>query len=399
MLHKNIFLRTIIILSVFPIVLSAQSTSLPQLSEKAFVSVITCSPTPGYEGGFGHGALRIQDASLKIDVIFNFGSYSTNQSFFAYRILQGTVVSYLDGEPFKKFADRYRSEGRGINEYYLNISREQKQNLWEELNRILISGDRFYKFKVPTNNCSTQLRDVLFKQCNWNEENFRTDIGQTYRDIEQSDPLQNSWLHLLFNLMIGPKADNTINLYQAAFNPNGLIYLLKEVRQNNEPVLMASRKIFSPTVFKQAPDTAITQGFFSILLLIALILSFLQVKNGKRFLWFDRTVLFFSGIFGCFMLSLILSSEIELVNSNFNILWALPTNLVLAFVLRKGITGKWVKAWMYITCLSLLAFPVYAAIGGQKIPLEASLFAGTIFIRLVCDLKDLRFTAFPRNRK
>lgn len=387
MLHKNIFLRTIIILSVFPIVLSAQSTSLPQLSEKAFVSVITCSPTPGYEGGFGHSALRIQDASLKIDVIFNFGSYSTNQSFFAYRILQGTVVSYLDGEPFKKFADRYRSEGRGINEYYLNISREQKQSLWEELNRILISGDRFYKFKVPTNNCSTQLRDVLFKQCNWHEENFQTGIGQTYRDIEQSDPLQNSWLHLLFNLMIGPKADSTINLYQAAFNPNGLIHLLKEVRQNDEPVLMASRKIFSPIVFKQAPNTAFTQVFFSTLLLVALILSFLQCKKGKQFLWFDRTVLFFSGIFGCFLLSLILSSEIELVNSNYHILWALPSNLILAFVLKKEITAKWVKAWMYITCLSILAFPVCAAVSGQNIPLEAYLFACTIFIRLLCDLK------------
>ena len=86
----------------------------PQLSEKAFVSVITCSATPDYEGGFGHSALRIQDATLNIDVIFNFGSYSDKQSFFAYKILQGTVISYLDGEPFKKFADRYKNDGRGI---------------------------------------------------------------------------------------------------------------------------------------------------------------------------------------------------------------------------------------------------------------------------------------------
>ena len=60
--------------------------------------------------------------------------------------------------------------------------------------------------------------------------------------------------------MIGPKADDPISLYQAAFNPGGLIELLKEVRQNNEPILMASHKICSPTVFKQAPNTAITQS-------------------------------------------------------------------------------------------------------------------------------------------
>ena len=125
-------------MAILPIILSAQSISLPQLSEKAFVSVITCSATPDYEGGFGHSALRIQDATLNIDVIFNFGSYSDKQSFFAYKILQGTVISYLDGEPFKKFADRYKNDGRGINEYYLNISKEQKQSLWEELMMFLL---------------------------------------------------------------------------------------------------------------------------------------------------------------------------------------------------------------------------------------------------------------------
>lgn len=130
---STLFKALFFTLAILPIILSAQSISLPQLSEKAFVSVITCSATPDYEGGFGHSALRIQDATLNIDVIFNFGSYSDKQSFFAYKILQGTVISYLDGEPFKKFADRYKNDGRGINEYYLNISKEQKQSLWEEL--------------------------------------------------------------------------------------------------------------------------------------------------------------------------------------------------------------------------------------------------------------------------
>lgn len=114
LLHKNIFHVIIFLIIVaIPILLSAQTKSLPQLSEKAYVSVVTCSPTPGYEGGFGHSALRIQDASLKIDVIFNFGSYSENQSFFAYRILQGTLISYLDGESFKEFADRYKKKEEG----------------------------------------------------------------------------------------------------------------------------------------------------------------------------------------------------------------------------------------------------------------------------------------------
>lgn len=395
--HKNILIRILFFaLAAIPVSLSAKPASLPQLSEKALVSIVTCSPTPGYEGGFGHSALRIQDALLHIDVIFNFGSYSENQSFFAYRVFQGTIVSYLDGEPFKQFIEQYKKDGRGVNEYYLNIDRKQKQSLWEELNRILISGDRFYKFRATNNNCTTQLRDVLFKQCEWDKEAFSTiNTDCTYRNTEQLDPLQNCWIHLLFNLIIGPRADDTLSLYQAAFTPNGLLNLLKEVRSGNEAILMTSHKIFAPTVFKQMPDTFITRGLFSLLLLVACILSYLQLKKRKQYLWFDRLLLFLSGIFGCILLSLIITSEMKLINSNYNILWALPTNLILAFILKKNNTTRWAKIWLSITCLSLIAFPISAAISGQTIPIEAYLFASTIFIRMLSDL-NLRFTS--KNR-
>lgn len=384
MLHKTTPLKILFLLILSAISLYSQSATLPKLSEQALVSVVTCSATPGYEGGFGHCSLRVQDAGQHIDVVFNFGSYSERQSFFAYKIFLGTVISYLGGESFKEFADRYKSNGRGINEYYLNLHPQQKQSLWEELNRILISGDRFYKFKVPTDNCSTQLRDVLFKQCNWDKETFDSrPVQQTYRDVEHADPLENYWLHLLFNLVNGPKADRTISLYQAAFYPDGLIALLKEVHQDNQPVLMVSHKVFSPTVFKGEPDKAVHICLFSFLLLTAIILTYLQLKKGKQFLWFDRCLLFISGILGCFLLSLLLCSEIETLNSNYNILWALPTNLALAFCLRKKMTAKWIKVWIGLTCLSIILFPIAAAIGGHVIQTEVYLFAGTLLIRML----------------
>ena len=144
---------------------------------------------------------------------------------------------------------------------------------------------------------------------------------------------------------------------------------------------MASHKIHTPTVFKQAPNTAITRGFFFLLLLTALILSYLQLKKGKTYIWLDKSLLFLSGIFGCFLLSLIVSSEIELVNSNYNILWALPTNVILAFALKKNNTAKWIQILLKFTCLSIILFPLVTAIGGQTIPTEIYLFVGTILIR------------------
>lgn len=360
----------------------ASDSTLPKLSDKALVSIVTCSATPDYEGGFGHSSLRIQDAELKIDVVFNFGTYSTQQSFFVYKIFLGTVISSLDGEAFSKFAHRYKTEKRGMNEYYLNLSQQQKQSLWEELNRILLTGERFYKFKVPTNNCSTQLRDVLFKQCGWDKSQFLNQYtGRTYRDVEQGDPLENCWLHLLFNLTCSD-IDKEINIYEAAFNPNGLINLLSEVRQDDQPVLMASHRLFPPTLFKQSPNVKLSLSTFLILLIIASILTYLQVKKGRYYIWFDRILLFISGIFGCFLFSLVLFSEIEQLRTNYNLFWALPTNLILAFILKKN-NPKWVKVWIQLTCISFLLFPVAAIVGGQYIPTEAYLFTATLLISML----------------
>ncbi len=366
------------LLSLFP----GRASSLPRLSEKALVSIITCSPTPEYEGAFGHSAIRIQDDSLRIDVAFNFGSYDKRQKGFVYKIFLGTVESSLEGERFRDFADRYKKDGRGINEYFLNLNRTQKQTLWEALNQKLINGNRFYHFKVPSENCSTQIRDLLFEQLNWDKHAPQTTgTGKTYRDIEQEDPLQNSWLHLLFNLICGPQTDKPLSSYQAAFNPTGLMALLQETKEEGKTVIQGSRKIAAPVAFKELPKKNRTQTVFILLLAASVVFSYLQYKQKKKSLWFIRLLLVLSGIFGCFVLSLILYSQIPQLSTNYNLLWALPTNLLLAFFIQKR--NKWVRAWIGLTCLSIVASPIAALAVGQIIPVEGYLFMAALLVGLL----------------
>lgn len=380
-ISKNKFFILFAFLSLFPL-FPGHASSLPKLSGKALVSIITCSATPDYEGGFGHSAIRIQDDSLHIDVAFNFGSYDNRQKGFIYKIFLGTVKSSLEGERFRDFAERYKNDGRGINEYFLNLNPTQKQTLWEALNRKLISGERFYHFEVPSNNCSTQIRDLLFEQLNWNRQVPQTTLtGKTYRDIEQEDPLQNCWLHLLFNLVCGPETDRQISFYQAAFNPNGLIALLQEIKEGEEPIILNRRKIATPVVFKELPNRNLTRTVFTFLLLISLIFSYWQYKQKKNVRWFIRLLLIVSGIFGCFLFSLILFSQMPQLSTNYNILWALPTNLFLAFFIQKK--NKWVRGWIYLTCLCILASPVAAFAAGQIIPMEGYLFMGALLVGLL----------------
>ena len=46
-----------------------------QLSDRAFVSLLTCGPGNELYSVFGHTAIRIADPSTGMDVVFNFGTF------------------------------------------------------------------------------------------------------------------------------------------------------------------------------------------------------------------------------------------------------------------------------------------------------------------------------------
>ena len=374
--------RCIILFSVF-LISKASAAELPQLSRNSIVSVITCSPTSAYEGAFGHSAIRIQDDSLKIDVIFNYGMYNSDQSFFLYRVLLGKLTSSLEGEAFYKFAERYRAEGRGVREFYLNLTQPERQRLWIALNNEIQSNNRFYSFNVTVNNCTTHVRDVLFEQLKLNAPFYKSSYpGYTFRDFELQSPMQNCWFHLLFNLIVGANADAKCSVYQSAFSPDGLILLLKAINENERALVVAEHELFPPEQLIKAPDKVISVSIFSILLFFCVILLYIQYRKNRSFVWFDRILFLLSGFIGLFFLSLMLFSEIPVLKINYNIMWALPTNIVLAFLIKKKNTGKWAVGWARVTFGCTVSFLLFSFFFGQYIPAEAYLLALALLVRL-----------------
>lgn len=382
---KAFILRTVI--SSFFLLLfvcKGYSAELPQLSSGSLVSLITCSPTSDYEGAFGHSAIRIQDDSLRIDVIFNYGMYDPEQSFFFYKVLLGTLESSLEGEAFYQFAERYRQEGRGIREYYLNLTLQERQQLWEYLNHALLSNDRFYKFGITVNNCSTHMRDVLFEQLKLNTSVYKEIFpGFTLREFELQSPVQNCWIYLLSNLLLGTRADNECSVYQSAFLPDGLVLLLKAVHEKERPLILGQQELFPVARTKEAPARMITVFFFSILFLVSLFLSYRQCRKGRTCILFDRVLFFASGLIGLFFLSIMLFSEIPEFKINYNIAWALPTNIALAFLIKTKLgLAKTVILLARLSFACIACFLLFSFFFQQHIPVEAYLFAVTLLVRL-----------------
>lgn len=383
MKYKSIILKIVILIALVSFhPFNGFSSELPQLSSNSVISLIVCSPSPSPEGNFGHAAIRVQDKELKIDVVFNYGLYDREQSFFFFKMLLGKLESSLEGEHSFNFIQRYRKEGRGIKEYYLILTLQERQALWEHLNHILLSENRFYKFNFTSNNCTTQTRDLFFDQLKLRIPFYQGLLsGHSYRDVELESSFHNSWIHLLFNMIIGANGDKTTSFYQNAFYPDGLLQLLKAVNENERTIIVTEHDLLNPIEIKENTHGTTSVIFFISILLLTIYLSYIQYKKGKVFLLFDRILFFSSGILGVFLLLIMLFSEVAQININFNIMWALPTNIFLAFLIQKN-NKRIVKYWTRISLCTMIAFPLLSWYFKQYIPIELYLFATILLIRM-----------------
>jgi len=384
---KLLLQKQLWIVALFLYTFPVKANQLSQLTPESFFSIVVCSPSDAYEGSYGHSALRVQDASLKIDVIFNFGSYDEGQPFFLYKLLLGKLDSSLEGIHFRQFLKRYEEQKRGVDEYYLNFSLEQRQHIWNHLNDLLIGGDRFYTFNLQSNNCTTQLRDELFDELNINKDYFYgINARKTYRDIISKDhPLQNYLQYLVFNISLGAKADVPLSIYEAAFVPRELINLLTYANVNGSSLIFSSQSLLPSGSNKTASTYSVFLFLWSLLLIIVAIYSFFQWKGKTTFnvILFDRLLLLISGLIGLFILSLMLFSDVSLARPNYNIMWAIPTNLILCIFIGKNKMQPLIKGLLRFTLLSLILFPFVSLLFRQVILPEAYLFAGILFMRLL----------------
>ena len=137
------------------------------------------------------------------------------------------------------------------------------------------------------------------------------------------------------------------------------------------------------TIFTLSP-------LFWILLLMGFvfIVTYLDFKHGSRNRWLDFSLFFVSGLVGTGIVLLWLATDHEVTKLNFNFLWLLPFNFIVAFyVLKERTEVKWLKnyLWIALSCVALI-FIIWA-LGIQVLsPLNVLLIL-TLVVRYVLLLK------------
>ena len=330
---KRFFLVACILLSVLK--LNAQQISI---GDSAVVSLITCSPGEEVYSKFGHTAIRINDSTNGVDLVFNYGIFSFETDNFYYKFIKGETDYQLGIYDTKYFIPEYKQRNSMVWEQILNLTLQEKKELIRLLLKNYEPQNRTYRYNFIFDNCASRPRDKILSSIHGYVRYRPATDAKTFRQWVGMYVGTDTWLKFGIDIVFGMDADREANINESMFLPDNLMYEFQTAQihspGNQIRELVSEKKILvdkSNTTVRPDPVIYKPVTIFIILLVIGIILTVWDIKEKKRHSkFFDTILLFITGIGGVIAFYLMFFSLHPLVRSNLNLLWLNPLNLVVA---------------------------------------------------------------------
>ncbi len=335
-------LAFIVLLLFCPRIMSAQEDSGTHL----LVSLLTVGVGDEIYASFGHTGIRVADSVSGRDIVYNWGTFDGYQDNFELKFTQGKLLYYASSETYQHFIQTYIHEQRRVQEQELLLSNAQKRTLLTALESSLLEENRYYKYDFLYDNCATRPRDV-FKQTLGNTFCYGRAItgkeGTTFRDEIDRYLAHLPWERFGIDLLLGSPVDKVMSNEDAMFLPNYLRNGMSGATIAGQKVSAGPRQVLPPA--PSMPDPGKTP-FFVMLAISAIIIVGSSVPGLKPVAAMaGYVVLIITGLLGCLMLFMWFGTDHQSCRNNFNVLWALPTNLIIPFI-RQGRRGRYALAAM-----------------------------------------------------
>ncbi len=336
------------------------------LSPQAELSLITCGRGPEeVYSAFGHSAIRVVDPINGIDYAYNYGVFDFSQPNFYLNYTKGLLLFKLGVYAYPDFVNAYVYHNRWVTEQVLNFSQKQKQDVYNYLEWNALPENETYRYDYFYNNCANKVRDVFLQILN---DSIRFDSSfittdYTIRQLTDLYLTDQPWGDLGIDICLGLPMDKKATPYEYMFIPDYVASSFDHatIYRNGEEVPLVKQKnpvfVNSPKEVVKAPLSPwmAFAGFFAL----ALGLSALDWKRQKASVWFDAILFSALGIVGVLLLLLWAATDHAAAAKNFNLLWALPTHLVvLGFVNKKThpFLKKYFRGIALFTVLLLLTW-------------------------------------------
>ncbi|MHA7864449.1 lipoprotein N-acyltransferase Lnb domain-containing protein [Flagellimonas marinaquae] len=306
----------------------------PTLTENAKVSVITCASGDALYSAFGHTAFRVQDTALGIDVVYNYGTFDFNQPNFYLNFTKGKMIYSLSRRSFEGFLYEYELEKRWVKEQILDLTVAQRNQLLLFFEENYLPENRDYLYDPLLNNCSSITGDILKEQ--FGEaivfDGSHLEKQYTFRQLVRQFMPVNTWSMFGIDLAFGSPVDRKATVQEHMFLPYYAMEQLRNTTFNGKPLVKRERTILDYNEHLQRGFFPLSPLFWFILLLAFTgTITYFDFKHKARSRWLDFSLLFLTGLTGTFLFLLWVATDHTSTPYNYNILWAFPVNLVIAF--------------------------------------------------------------------
>lgn len=331
---KHIKLSIIICTIAFNLLCINALAQQPDSTRLEF-SIVTCDFGHDFASAFGHVAIRLKDNKLNRDIIFDYGTFTFNESFFVLKFMRGDLLYYLSIREYERFRNDYTYENRTVTEQKLNLTGAQKIRLFNSLRYNYMPENRFYKYDFITDNCATRIRDIFTHHdfshlCHTTDSTFRQYINY-YLDNQK-------WLQFGIDVLLGQEIDENASFTEAMFLPYTISANLRQYTNsiNNKPL------VEEPVVIIRGETHTKKFNYFqpTIIFTLAMLLIACLLVSKRNKLVHQLAPIFYTliSIVGIVMLFMWFGSRYPCTKLNWNVIWALPLYPLL--LLPLGIRAK-----------------------------------------------------------
>jgi hypothetical protein len=312
------------------------------LSNNAKVSIITCDTGNESYSLFGHTAIRISDLEQNLDLVYNYGAFDFSTPNFVAKFSKGDLQYFATNQLFSDFLTQYSYERRSVYEQELTISTAYKQKIFDNLNEVLFTDQRFYTYKFIDKNCTSMVVDMVNSTLGQPIIVKKFDTNKTYRTI--LFPYFDGFFYekLGTSIIFGSKVDQ---YGTRIFLPLELQKNLAAIQYKNQPLCKESITLLE---FDKETNTSVWNNCYGYLIFLA----FIIFLNNQKLESFYMLIMGLLGLFFGFMW--FYSNHQELTN-NYNLLLFNP---LLLFLLYFQVTKnkKWILNFCYLFLLSLIIY-------------------------------------------
>jgi hypothetical protein len=314
------------------------------------ISLLTCSPGEELYSTFGHTALRVQDGQKGTDYVFNYGTFEFGPDFYT-KFIRGKLLYFLSVQELTDFMYEYQLQSRSVQEQVLQLDCTEKQKLYTALEVNAQEQNRYYRYDFLFDNCTTRAGDIVVKN---------TDSPVVFKNILSKDPptfrnlIHNYlnaghqyWSKLGIDILLGVKLDRKVTNREAMFLPDYLLKGFDSASLGNRPL------VSPPQTILQMPSPLKEKSFFTPGLVFSLLLVVVAGMFFIRSDWARATIrvldflfFFILGLAGLLLLFMWFGTDHKVCQNNYNLVWALPTNVVAAFFVHSN--KLWVKRYFNI---------------------------------------------------